>query len=326
MPVNRKNNLGMTFRRAYRLFGAVTIFCLTTPIAAQLVERPPRTVAESLAVQGRALGTSYGEYQQLRQDRRQVIARLDRQLAACGRCADGPRLEAELARARQAESTVALAEADALQGMGLTQYGSIDELLMAMAKSLSQKYDFGTEYTRERIGRVVSEHCRAGRTAFDVKALVDCISDKNPQRQLALFSTALSYCQRSGGVSYVAQCRSNAGCDAFESCMRENSEAVALCTENMTKGYTPKLPRCFTTLLHEGLFAGGGIGSDDRKVQLEQQNAQAQEKAAARRAKNCEFRAKRLDDKRRAAYVKPNPWKEQQLARAESDHARDCGG
>ncbi len=310
----------------WKFFAVLSICILATPAAAQPLERPPRTVAESLAVQARALGTSYGEYKQLQQDRRQAIAQLEMRLAACGRCADAPQIEAELARMRTTEATVAKAEADALQGLGLTQFSSMDELLVAMARSLSQKYDFGTEHTRERIVQVVSEHCRAGQAPFDVTAFTKCVTAKNPQRQLALFSTALNYCQRSGGDNFVAQCSTGLKCDAFESCMRENSEVVALCAENMAKGYTPRLPRCFTTLLHPGLFAGrGGIGAEDRKAQQDQQRAAAQGKADAQRKKNCEFRAKQLDGRRRAAATRPNAWQDKQLERAESEYTRDCG-
>lgn len=221
--------------------------------------RPARTTAEALGREGRALGQSYAEFQRLRQEGAANMARLDRALAACGNCAERPRLEAELSQARTAENQVRRAEADTLQGMGLGQYDSIQDLVRATGAALGGKYDFGTEHTRERIGRIVGDHCRGGQTQFDVAKLVGCIGEKKPEQQLLLFKTALNYCQQRAGDNVVNLCRSGEACDAFEGCMRANSEAVSMCADNVSRGIAQeRVPRCFAYLLHPGIFAGGG--------------------------------------------------------------------
>lgn len=224
--------------------------------------RPARSMGEVLGREGRALGQSYAEYQRLRQDSAANIARLDRALAACGNCAERSRLEADLAQMRTAESQVRRAEADTLQGMGLGQYDSIQDMVRAMGSALGGKHDFGTDHTRERISRIVGDHCRSGQTQFDVSKMVGCIKEQKPEQQLLLFKTALNYCQQRAGDNFVNLCRSGEACDAFEGCMRANSGVVSMCADNVSRGIAQeRVPRCFAYMLHPGIFAGGaGVG------------------------------------------------------------------
>jgi hypothetical protein len=113
----------------------------------------PCTAGEAMGREGRALGQSYAEFLRLRQEGAANIARLERALAACGNCAERSRLDAELSQVCTAESKVRRAEADTLQGMGLGQHDSIQDLVRAMGSALGGKHDFGTDHTRERISR-----------------------------------------------------------------------------------------------------------------------------------------------------------------------------
>jgi hypothetical protein len=302
------------------------LFGLAAPLHALPDDDPPETLGELLGEQARALGASYGEYKSLQQERRQTITRLQKDLASCGRCTDAARLEADLVKARQAESAVNKAEADALQGMGLTQFSSIDQLLAEMAKGLGSKYDLGTEHTRKKVGEVVSDHCRAGRTNFNVAELVQCVSKLNADRLVVMFTTALTYCQQRAGQNYLALCKSGAGCDAFDACMRSNSEAVALCADNNAKGYaTPRVGRCFASLLHPGMFAGSGMGSEDRAADRARREEAADKRTEERNRQRCDRAAKSLAYQRSAVERTPNAFTRRQLERAEEIHARECG-
>jgi hypothetical protein len=303
------------------------MFGLAAPLhAAPSEDDPPETLGELLGEQARALGASYGEYKSLQQERRQTIARLQKELSSCGRCTDAARLEADLVKARRAESAVNKAEADALQGMGLTQFSSLDQLLAEMAKGLGSKYDFGTEHTRKKVGEVVSDHCREGRTNFNVAELVQCVSKLNADRLVVMFTTALTYCQQRAGQNYLALCQSGAGCDAFDACMRSNSEAVALCADNNVRGYsTPKVNRCFTSLLHPGIFAGSGMGSEDRAADQARRKEASEKRAAERDQQRCDRATKALAYQREAVERSPNGFTRRQLERAQGIHARECG-
>jgi hypothetical protein len=296
--------------------------------------RPARTTGEAMGREGRALGQSYAEFLRLRQEGAANIARLERALAACGNCAERSRLEAELSQVRTAESQVRRAEADTLQGMGLGQHDSIQDLVRAMGSALGGKHDFGTDHTRERISRIVSDHCRGGQTQFDVSKLVGCIGEKKPEQQLVLFKTALTYCQQRAGDNFVNLCRSGEACDAFEGCMRANSEAVSLCADNVSRGIAQeRVPRCFAYMLHPGIFAGGGgvgrsalpVGPAAQRAPPPQ-NPQRDERVEAGRQRMCDNINRQLDRQRADLARRPSSSLEHALKRSETafDNHR-CG-
>lgn len=301
---------------------------LALPAGAQSQpDEPPKTFGEAMGRQIGDLGASMGEYRQLQTERRTRIADLERQVSACGRCKDAQRLAQELSDARRAEAMIAGVEASTLQSLGLGSYASsFDELLVALTKGLSTPHDFGSELSRRRIGDVVQAHCskRAMQDGkLNLKAVGDCAVEKNPDRQFVMFGAALRLCQEQAGDNYARLCRSAAGCDAFEACMRRNSEAVALCVDNMERGLQPKLPRCFTTMLDPGLF-GREFGADDRKARRDKQRAETEQRAEDQRDRRCKMAAERLERRRESAARRPDG--NRLLERDEAAYARDCGG
>lgn len=288
--------------------------------------RPPRNMGELMGREGRALGNSYAEFQRLRAEDAARMARLERELQACGNCAERSRLQAELTRARSAENQLRRVEADTLQGMGLGQFDSIQEMVRAMGKALGGKYDFGTEHTRERIGYTFSDHCRNGQAGtLDVSKLVACIGNRNPEQELVLFKTALTYCQQRAGDNFVNLCRSGEACDAFEGCMRANSGAVAMCADNVARGVARDRPqRCFTYMLHPGLFGGGNLGHSALPAGPPPQRAGPRPNPAhdARieegRQRMCANIARQLERQRDDLARRPNPSRERSLERSET--------
>ncbi len=287
--------------------------------------RPPRNLSESMGRDVRALGNSYAEYQRLRQEGAANVARLERALQACGNCADRARLQAELTQARSAENMVRRAEADTLQGMGLGQYDTVQELVRANVLALGGTYDFGTEHTRERIRRILGDHCRNGQIGtLDVSKLVACISNLNGEQQLVLFKTALTWCQQRAGDNFVNLCRSGEACDAFEGCMRANSGAVAICTDNVARGISQDRPqRCFSYLLHPGLFGGGTAPSAlPAGPPLQRATAAPNPVRDARleegRQRTCENLARQMERQRDDLARRPMPSKQRMLERNEA--------
>lgn len=290
-------------------------------------DEPPKTFGEAMGRQLGDLGASIGEYRQLQTERRSRIAELDRQLSACGLCKERPQITQELADARRAEAMVAGVEASTLSSLGLGSYASsFDELLVALTKGLTTPYDFGSDHTRRRIGDVVQAHCYARATEggkLDLKAVGQCAVERNPDRQFVMFGAALRLCQEQAGDNYPRLCRSAAGCDAFEGCMRRNSEAVALCADNIEKGRQPKMPRCFTYMLRPELL-GREFLADDRKARHDQQRAEREQRADEQRERRCKMAAERLE--RRRDYAARRPGGDRLLERDEAAYERDCGG
>jgi hypothetical protein len=237
----------------------------SAPAAAQVNDPPPRNFGEAMVQEAKALGTSISEYRDLAQQRQQAIARLERELAACGNCAERPRIQGELETWQRTERQVKLAESDTLSALGLGQFSSIDAMMQAMLQALQSQHDFGTTYTREKISETISDHCNgkhpvAGRREPGYfQTLFDCVKQQQPEQQFAQFKLALNYCQRAAGDNFVAVCRTPEGCEGMERCMRANSGIVALCADNQAKGVARrKLGRCFASVLHPGIFTSAG--------------------------------------------------------------------
>lgn len=253
-----------------------------------------------MASEARALGMSIEEYKRLAQERATDAARLERELSACGNCAQRQRLESELATLRRTERNIRLAEADTLTALGLGHYGSFDEMFAALAQSLGAQVDIGTQYSRDKVRETVLDHCRglsADSSADPIAramAAGHCAGALKPERQLAGFRLALNYCQRVGNDSFVSLCRDPRTCDAFEQCMRSNSEVVALCAANQAKGIATRKPgRCFASMIHPQIFTASNAGGGSRVPPVDRQ-AQA-------RDRTCQTLAERIERMRDAA-------------------------
>lgn len=299
------------------------------------LDEPPRTGAEAFGREMARFGASWSEYQGLKAERRARLAELERELARCGNCPAAGRLKDEQRSLQNAESTMARVESDTIQSLGLGQYGqSFDELAVAFVKGLSSNHDFGTQHTFERIGDVITTQCmaRAKATGAPVtstayqRSMVDCAVDLNQHRQLVMYSGALRLCQMQMGDGFVSLCSRRERCDAFEACMSQNSQAVALCRDNVAHGLQPAMGRCFSWMLRPEIFSVG-IGSEDRKDERAKQREEAEARKRARddelRAERCARMARQLEKTRERFAGKINA---SVLQRSEEQYAKQCGG
>lgn len=325
-PAQPSRHGGVT-RWRFAMVAALAATALATAALrapAQQPPDPPKTGAESFGRDLARLGQSVGEYRDVQNERRSRIGRLDAELAACGTCAERERITRELAAARAAEATMARVEADTLQSLGLSQCASsFDGLLQALAQGLSARYDVGTEHTRRRIGDTISTHC-AAEARTDVNAILQCVNRQNPQQQFVMFDAALRLCQVQMGDNYANLCRSGAGCDRFEQCMRANSGAVALCADNVSRRLQPAVSRCFASMLRPELF-GGAMGADDRQSRQQQQREERAQREDAQRDKRCKAMAERLQRWRETAEKRPGG-NTKLLERDQATYDRECGG
>lgn len=137
-------------------------------LQAQPVFKEPEQpdLADLVAELAQDFGEAINKRDELQAERRARIAELERQLAACGSCAQRETLQAELARWRAADRALADAERAALAAIGVGQYASIDELKAGLAAGLGQ-WSAQLEAEQQRrsdIGRAqtaIHMHCKA---------------------------------------------------------------------------------------------------------------------------------------------------------------------
>lgn len=123
-------------------------------------------LADLIADVAKDFGEAINKRDELLAERRARIAELERQLTACGRCAEREALQAELARWRAADRALAEAERAALAAVGVGQYASIDELKAGLAAGLAQwSAQLEAEHQRrsdiDRAHTAINFHCQA---------------------------------------------------------------------------------------------------------------------------------------------------------------------
>lgn len=105
-----------------------------TPLQEHLEQQQMEFIRE----QARGIGEGIGQRAALQEQRRERIASLRQQLADCGGCAQRQTLQQSLDHWLATDRAVAEAERGALAGMGLGQYGSVDEMKAALNAGLAQ--------------------------------------------------------------------------------------------------------------------------------------------------------------------------------------------
>lgn len=120
-----------------RLVQVVMLSALAGSASAFDPDDPP-SLAEMLADQAKGLGEGLDQRNRLKAERQQNIAKLERQLAECGACPERARIVSALEYWRETDRVVKAAERAALAHMGLSQYGSIEELGVGMLKGIEQ--------------------------------------------------------------------------------------------------------------------------------------------------------------------------------------------
>lgn len=235
---------------------------VAAPAAAFDPDDPP-SLGDMVGEQIRRLGAGLDQRNALKLERQQTIARLERELVACGRCAERARIEKALAHWRETDRVVAQAEHAALAHMGLGQYRSIEDLGMAILRDMAPASQ-----------RIEAERARQEDLAY-IREMVkhQCEAKHRPPRPTACATVALPRARQQEQAAAVA------------ACVRENDPLRLYANDQVQRQL------CQQQADAAGCVARHGIVAQARAYQQAAAQSDMQAYAAQRDARNAQAAA-----------------------------------